>query len=481
MNILKQFNSSNYINVYTILQLNNTMDSAETKTIARYALWVSILVSFMVAYISSSVNIALPEIGETFALNSIFLGWIPTSYLLFTGIFLIPFGKIADNYGKKKIITYGIIIFTLASILSAAAPSGTILLISRILQAVGGAMIFGNVYSMIASVFKKNNKSRALSVSVGVSYVGLSTGPILGGFLTQFLGWRSIFAFAVPFGVAALLILLKLEEKLEDDENENISLISTSVFALSLIGIMVGFSEITTYFGILALILGSLGVLIFIWLQKIVKNPLIHPKLLFDRVYIINNLTSLVNYAPGIFTIFILTLYLQNIKGLSPDQAGLLLSVQSVFIAIFSISESKLLRFLWPRFIAATGMALTAVGLTLFLFLGENTSLWLIVVALAVIGSGYGLSASSSTQISVGYFENKFYGVSTATLNTMRVVGQMTGMGVTLAVLNIFMGQSPLTPSNYTSFIEASKIPFLIFAILCYTSIYGYFIIRRKN
>ena len=469
-------------NLYNFSRINNTMGSINgSKTTRKYALWVSILVSFMVAYISSAANIALPEIAGTFALNSIFLGWIPTSYLLFTGIFLIPFGKIADIYGKKKIIIYGTVIFTLSSLLSAASPSGTILLLSRILQAIGGAMIFGNVYSLIASVFNKKEKGNALSISVGVSYVGLSIGPILGGFLTQYFGWRSIFIFAVPFGIAALLILFKLDEKVPEMENEKLSIVSTSVFAISLIGIMVGFSEITTYFGILALILGFSGTILFIWLQKVVENPLIHPKLLFDRVYIINNLTSLVNYGPGIFTIFILTLYLQNIKGLSPDQAGLLLSVQSVFIAVFSISVGKLLNFTWPRIIAAVGMALTAVGLTLLLFLGENTSLWLIIAALAIIGSGYGLSASSSTQISVGYFENKFYGVSTATLNTMRVVGQMMGMGVTLAVLNIFIGQSPLTPSNYASFIEASKIPFLIFAVLCYISIYGYFIIRRKN
>jgi len=449
-------------------------------TTKKYVLLVSILVSFLVPYISSSVNIALPEIGKTFALNSILLGWIPSLYLLFNGILLIPFGKIADIYGKKKIITYGLIIFTLASFMSAMAPSSAILFTSRILQGIAAAMIFANVYSLIASVFPTEEKGRALSLSVGTAYIGLSIGPILGGFLTTYFGWQSIFFFAVPFGILSIITVIKLKGEWLEAQNDKFSLSSTIVFALALIGIMYGFSEITTNLGIIALILGSLGFIFFIWLQTKVKNPLIHPQVLFDRVYVINNLTSLVNYGPGIFTIFLLTLYLQNIRELSPDQTGLLLAVQSIFIAIFSLSVGRLLDYLRPRYIAAIGMALTAIGLTIFLFLEQNTAFELIVLALAIIGSGYGLSAASSTQISVEYIDNKFYGISTATLNTMRVVGQMVGMAVTLAVLNILIGQAHLNPSNYALFIQGCKIPFMIFAILCYVSIYGYFIMKRK-
>jgi MFS family permease len=446
----------------------------------KYVLLLSVLVSFLVSYISSSINIALPQIAQEFALNSIFLGWIPTVYLLFTGIFLIPFGKIADIYGKKKVIAYGVIIFTVASFISALAPNGDILLGSRILQALGGSMIFGNVYSLIASVFPGKSKAWALSFTVATAYIGLSIGPVLGGFLTGFFGWRSIFFFSIPFDLAAILAVLKLKGEWAEAEQDTFSISSTLIFAFALIGIIYGFTEITSNLGIIAFIGGSIGAVLFVWLQKKVENPLIHPDLLFDRVYILNNLTSLVNYGPGIFTIFLLTLYLQNIRGLSPGEAGLLLCVQSIFIAIFSLSVGKLMESMRPRHIAALGMALTAVGLTLFLFLGENTSFLLIVVALAVLGSGYGLSATSSTQIAVEYVGHKFLGVSSATLNTMRVVGQMMGMGVTLAVLNIFIGQASINSGNYALFVEGSKIPFLIFAILCYISIYGYFIMRKN-
>lgn len=457
------------------------MDFKINGSTKKYVLLVSIIVSFLVPYTSSSINIALPEIGRAFLLNSIFLGWITSSYLLVTGIFLIPFGKIADIYGKKKIITYGIIIFTLGSFLSALAPSGDILLISRIIQSMGSAMIFGNVYSLIASVFPEKSQGKALSLSVGTAYVGLSIGPVLGGFLTEFFGWRSIFIFSIPFGIAALIAIFKLNGEWIEAADDKFSISSTSVLGLSLIGIIYGFSEITTMIGIIALIAGILGVILFIWLQTEVKNPLINPALLFNRAFVINNVTSIINYGPGMFTIFLLTLYLQSIRGLTPNETGLLLCVQSVFIAIFSILTGKLLDSLKSRYIAAIGMALTAVGLTVLVFLGETTSFELIVMALAILGSGYGLSAASSTQIAVEYVEKKFYGVSSATLNTTRVVGQLMGMGVTLAVLNIFMGKASLNPSNYTQFIDGAKIPFLVFAILCYVSIYGYFIMGESK
>ncbi|BDZ67625.1 MFS transporter [Methanobacterium ferruginis] len=457
------------------------MDFKTNGSTKKYVLLISIIASFLVPYISSSINIALPQIGNAFALNSIFLGWITTSYLLITGIFLIPFGKIADIYGKKKIITWGIIIFTLGSLASAFSPSGDILLLSRVIQSVGSAMIFGNVYSLIASVFPGRDQGKALSLSVGTAYVGLAIGPVLGGFLTEFFGWRSIFLFSIPFGIAAIIAVLKLEGEWIEAADDKFSVSSTSVLGLSLTGIIYGFSEITTIVGITVLVAGIVGVVMFIWLQTKVENPLIHPELLFNRAYVINNVTSIVNYGPGILTTFLLTLYLQNIRNLSPNQTGLLLCIQSVFIAIFSILTGKLLDSMKSRHIAAIGMVLTAISLTILTFLGETTSFMVIVVALAILGSGYGLSAASSTEIAVEYVEKRFYGLSSASLNTMRVVGQLMGMGVTLAVLNIFIGNASLNPSNYAQFIEGAKIPFLIFAILCYVSIYGYFIMGESN
>lgn len=445
----------------------------------KIALIVGVIVNFLVTYVSSATNIALSHISLTFSLDSVFLGWITSSYLLFTAILLIPFGKLGDMYARKRIISYGIIIFVLANFISAISISGTMLLISKIITAIGSAMIIGNVYSLIASVYPKTKKGKPLAISVAAGYVGNSIGPALGGFLT-FFGWRNIFIFAIPIGIVVFVIISRFKGEGLKKYSGGFNITSISIFALSLITLMYGLLNIETSFGILAII-GLIGCIIFIWLQKKVSNPLIPPKLLFNRIYIINNLTSLVNYGPGILTIFLLSLYLQNVRDISPEIAGLFLCVPPVFVAISSVLVGRLRDFTRPIYIAAIGMAITALGLTFFIFLNINTSFTYIITGMAIFGFGYGLSAASSTEISLKYVKEKFYGISNASLATVHVVGQMIGMGLTTAVLALFMGSAVLTPDNSSAFMESTKIIFTIYAVLCYISIYGYFFIRKNK
>jgi MFS family permease len=154
---------------------------------------------------------------------------------------------------EKRGHTWGIIIFTLGSFSSAMAPSGGMLLLSRVIQSVGSAMIFGNVYSLIASVFPGKDQGKALSLSVGTAYVGLAIGPVLGGFLTEFFGWRSIFLFSIPFGIAAIIAALKLKGEWIEAADDKFSVSSTSVLGHPY-RIIYGFSEFTTTIGIYILV-----------------------------------------------------------------------------------------------------------------------------------------------------------------------------------------------------------------------------------
>ncbi len=173
------------------------MNSAVNK---RSALLVAALGSFLTSFMSSSVNIALPSIGREFAMDAVLLSWVATSYLLAAAMFLVPFGRIADIHGRKRIFTYGILIYTVSSLLSAISTSAVILICFRILQGIGGAMIFGTAVAVITSVFPAGERGKALGINVATVYSGLSLGPFLGGFLTQHFGWRNIFLVNVPLG-----------------------------------------------------------------------------------------------------------------------------------------------------------------------------------------------------------------------------------------------------------------------------------------
>ena len=168
------------------------------------ALLVATLANFLTPFMSSAVNIALPAIGTEFATSAILLSWIPTSFLLAAAMFAVPFGRISDIYGMKKIFSYGVILFTLASLLSAFAPSAESLIMFRVLQGIGGAMIFVTGLAIITSVYPPQERGKAIGINIATVYIALSLGPVLGGIMTQYFGWRSLFYAMVPLGILIL-------------------------------------------------------------------------------------------------------------------------------------------------------------------------------------------------------------------------------------------------------------------------------------
>jgi MFS family permease len=170
------------------------------KSLEKSALIVATLTSFMGPFTISSVNVALPTIQAEFSADAVLLSWVATSYLLVIAVFLVPFGKIADIYGRKKIFGWGVIIYTLASLLAAFSLSIKMLIFMRGLQGIGAAMFVTTGMAIITSIFPPSRRGRAIGIYVSAVYIGLSVGPFAGGFITRYLGWRSIFAVVVPFG-----------------------------------------------------------------------------------------------------------------------------------------------------------------------------------------------------------------------------------------------------------------------------------------
>ena len=192
------------------------MENGLTK---RITLFVVTLAAFLTPFDGSSVNIALPSIGKEFSMDAISLGWVATAYLLASAMFLVPFGRVADIYGRKKIFTIGILIFTAASFSMVLCRSGTMLICLRILQGFGSAMIFGTGVALLTSVFPAQERGKALGINVAAVYLGLSVGPFLGGLLTLHFGWRSIFLVNVPLGLTAIaLVSFKLKEEWAEAE-----------------------------------------------------------------------------------------------------------------------------------------------------------------------------------------------------------------------------------------------------------------------
>ena len=438
-------------------------------------LLVVTLSSFLAPFMGSSINIALPSIAKEFAMDAVLLSWVATSYLLATAVFLVPFGRIADIHGRKRIFTYGISIYTVSSILSAISTSAVMLISFRILQGIGGAMIFGTGVAILTSVFPVGERGRALGINVAAVYLGLSLGPLFGGFLTEHFGWRSIFLLNVPLGLIIMAaIFWKLKGEWAEARGEKFDLSGSIIYGVALVAIMYGLSLLPAMSGVWVIIIGILGILAFIRWEMKVASPVL-PMNLFknNAVFAFSNLAALISYSATFAVAFLLSLYLQYTKGLSPQNAGLILVSMPAMQAILSPLAGRLSDRIEPRIIASIGMGLTTIGLVLLTFLNQNTAIEFILISLIILGFGFALFSSPNTNAIMSSVEKRSYGIASATLATMRTVGMTLSMGIAMLIFAIFIGRVEITPEYYPVFVSSLKIAFVIFATLCFGGIFA--------
>ncbi len=454
--------------------MENGKSSASNNSTRIAALVIATLASFLTPFMSSAINIAVPAIGAEFAANAIILSWVPTSFLLAAAMFAVPFGRIADIHGMKKIFNYGIVIFTVASLLSALAPSVVLLLVFRILQGIGGAMIFVTGLAIITSAFPPQERGKAIGINVASVYIGLSLGPVLGGFLTQYFGWRSLFYSMIPLGILIIVISVwKLKDEWAVCKGEKFDFKGSILYIIALVMLMYGFSILPSALGFTMLILGILGLVGFGICELRVKSPVLNIKIFKNTTFAFSNLAALINYSATFAVMYLLSLYLQYIKGFQADSAGLILIVQPVLMALLSPFAGRLSDKFEAQIIASVGMALCTIGLAFFVFIDANTSITFIMIGLAILGIGFAFFSSPNTSAIMGSVQKRFYGVASAMVSTMRLIGQMLSMGIALMAFSLFMGQVQVTPAQYPSLLHSIHVVFIICTVMCLVGIFA--------
>ncbi|MCX6680404.1 MAG: MFS transporter [Methanothrix sp.] len=451
------------------------MQTCTSTDIRKCALVIATLTSFLPPFMASSINIALPAIGAEFSMDAILLGWIATSYLLSAAVFMVPFGKIADIYGMKKVFFIGLFIFTASSLVAFFAPTSTILIGSRILQGIGSAMIFGTGTAILVSVFPLQERGKILGINAASVYLGLSLGPFLGGLLTEYFGWRSLFLINVPLGLIPLALgMWKLKGEWAGAREDRFDLTGSAIYSLMLVAVMFGFSLLPAWQGAALVLVGVATFFLFIRWESGVACPVLDVRLFKNnRVYAYSNLAALISYSATFAITFLLSLYLQYIKGLAPDQAGLIMLAQPAMMAIFSPFTGRLSDKMEPRLVATAGMALTFVAVLAFVFLSRETSLFFIVACLITLGLGLALFTSPNTNAIMSSVEPRCYGVGSATLGTMRLVGQVASMSFVMMVFSLYLGKVEITPQYYPLFLSSVKVAFAVFSALCILGIFA--------
>jgi EmrB/QacA subfamily drug resistance transporter len=448
----------------------------------RAVLIVSTTASFITPFMGSSINLALPEIGGEFGMDAVALGWVAASYLLAAAVFLVPFGRLADIVGRRRVFFSGSVIFTVSSALIPLAHDTTFFLAYRVLQGFGSSMIFGTNIAMLTSVYPANQRGRVLGINVAAVYVGLSVGPFAGGYLTHALGWRSIFYVNAALGALVLLLVaLNIRTEWADSKGERFDIPGSLLYAFALVLVMYGFSELPSSEGYW-LLAGGLAILTaFLYWESRVQQPVI-PMYLFrnNLAFGFSNLAALINYSATFAVTFLLSLYLRYILGFAPVDAGLVLIAQPAMMALFSPLAGRLSDRMEPHKVASFGMLVIVVGLVMFVFLHAHSSLWFIIASLLLLGIGFALFSSPNTNAVMSSVIPKQYGVASAMLGTMRLMGQMLSMGIVMMIFAMKIGKEKITPEYYPRLMSGVRNAFIVFAILSVAGIFAS-LARNRN
>ena len=345
--------------------MNNALPQGPHHTsLRRIALITANLAAFLTPFMSSAINVAMPSIGKEFSMSAVALGWVATAFMLLAAMCLVPLGRIADLVGRKRVFAAGLGVHTAATVLAALAPSGAVLIAARGLQGVGGAMIFGTAIALLTSVFPAGERGKVLGLNTAATYLGLSLGPVLGGFFVRGWGWRSIFWATALVSLAALvLVLLKLKGEWAEARGEGFDWTGSALFGAGLVSLMYGFSRLPSRPGLVLTVAGLAALAAFARVETRARSPVFDLRLFGgNRIFLYSNLAALINYSSTWAVGFLLSLYLQYIKGLPPQQAGLVLMAQPVMMALSSPFAGRLSDRSEPRTIASLGMGLTAAS-----------------------------------------------------------------------------------------------------------------------
>lgn len=446
-------------------------------------LFVICLSSSLVPFMGSALNLALPYINEDFSINASLSGWIPTSYMLSTAIFQIPCAKFADMIGRRKVFVWGLILFILFTVLSGVASSVVSLIIYRFLSGIGSAMIFGTSAAILMSAIPLQKRGQALGINAATVYFSLAAGPFLGGILTQYWGWQSIFYISALIAFLVLIgALFAIKENWKEERKQTFDITGSALYALGLSAIIYGFTILPAILGFILLAVGIFIMVVFSVYENKQTNPVFNIKVFFEnRVFKYSSLSALINYSATFAISFMLSLYLQYVRGLSPRDAGFILIVQSIMMAVVSFASGKLSDKMSASFLSTLGMSIIFVGLIGLCFIGESTNFYIIIALLVLIGFGFGVFSSPNMNILMSSVDKQYYGFASATAGTMRLVGQSLSMGIAMMSISLLIGDIKFSAAVHTELMYSMRITFIICSVLCLFGVYASSIGTPKN
>ena len=421
-----------------------------------------LLTSFMGPFLGSCINIAIPTIAVEFSCPATDLSWLATAFLLGAVALLLPFGRMADILGRCRIYAIGTAAMAAVSFVAAFSPSVSFLIAMRALQGLSLGLVFSSGMALLVAAHPAKQRGRAIGYSAAATYVGLSLGPVIGGLVTQHLDWRLLFVLTSIVILVSSLLVRTIKEDWYGEREGGFDLPGAVFYTAASTLTLYGLSSLAAFPWMRFVLLAGLVFLaLFLWQERRASTPLLHLSLFKNTVFAMSNLAAFLNYSATYAIGFLLSLYLQIVRGLDASTAGVLLLLQPLMMAILSPIAGALSDKHEPRLVASFGMALTTAGIFCCSLFDARTPLPLIASACVIIGIGFGFFSPANNNAIMGAVSKKLYGVASSMVSVMRLSGQ----AVSMAVVTLLLAQATLpAAADWTE--ELSAAIRLIFSFL---------------
>ncbi|MCL4452075.1 MAG: MFS transporter [Candidatus Thermoplasmatota archaeon] len=439
------------------------------------------IAAFITPFLSSAIAFAVPRIGVSFHLDFIDVALIPMVFLIPLASFMIFFGRISDDIGRVKIFRLGLAIFGISAIAASFSTSYIFLIAMVFLAGLGSAILSTNSTAIVSYVYSSGGRGFALGINAMSVYLGLTFAPFLGGILIEFIGWRSVFLLAGPFGFAALaLSTISLRNIEIHGTTTRFGLLGSGFLAGTILSLTayVALGDVTGFIrSSYILPVAAVFIILFIRYGSHGRGEAIPSEILKgNRTFAASNLTALLNYLSTFSIVFIFSIYLQVILHVSPFISGILILPEPVFMVALSPVAGKLSDRFGSRKIASAGMVVIGISFLGFYIIHPLYTA-IILLLLGTIGIGFGLFSAPNTNSVMGSVSRDNSGTASGFLGTMRFTGQLFSIALATIIISAYIPRSltvgmfsgtvvTITPQYFSSFSEGFRIVMIVSAIL---------------
>lgn len=441
------------------------MSKAQKRTL----LIASCIASAITPLTGTMMNLSLVSIGLTFGVGAHALAYVNTAFLLSSAVFMVPIAKIADIYGRRKLFVFGLILFTIASIVAYFSVSFEMLLILRAVMGLATAAIAGTAISMLTDAFGPSERGAAIGLNTASVYLGAAMGPVVGGIINDALGWRSVFLVTIPLAIISSFTILSVRSNNETHHGKTFDLTGTVLCSLAITLTMVGLINMPRPLSAVSMIVGLLLLWAFVKYEKRVEEPVLDVRIFSNKTFSRSCLASFMMNSANYAVSFFVAIYLQTIGALTSSEAGIVMLSQPLVQAALTAYFGKLYdRMEDKRLLPTVGVAVSGIGIILIMALSIDLNLQLVIAALLFFGLGNAIFNAPNTTAIMSSVSPVDRGAASAMVAVVRQTGMMASMGIAMFAIAVIMGGlDTLGPSTYGNFVMVIRISFFVSAVMC--------------